>query len=106
MTREEAIADIKNNIKPVVGGKSLDMAIEALSAEESVTLYATPKATYIRPLTEEIAIEFLQDSGCLVRCKDCEKRGESIDCPFESGFFATDDDDFCSCAKMKGGDDE
>lgn len=31
MTREEAIADIKNNIKPVVGGKSLDMAIEALS---------------------------------------------------------------------------
>ena len=84
MTREEAIADIKNNIKPVVGGKSLDMAIEALSAEESVTLYATPKATYIRPLTEEIAIEFLQDSGwlpnhdkeignppMLVRCKDC-----------------------------------
>ena len=31
MTREEAIADIKNNIKPVVGGKSLDMAIEALT---------------------------------------------------------------------------
>ena len=35
MTREEAIADIKNNIKPVVGGKSLDMAIEALSKETS-----------------------------------------------------------------------
>lgn len=33
MTREEAIADIKNNIKPVVGGKSLDMAIEALQNE-------------------------------------------------------------------------
>lgn len=30
MTREEAIKDIRENIKPVVGGKSLDMAIEAL----------------------------------------------------------------------------
>ena len=33
MTREEAIADIRDNIKPVVGGKSLDMAIEALEQE-------------------------------------------------------------------------
>lgn len=33
MTREEAIADIRDNIKPVVGGKSLDMAIEALQQE-------------------------------------------------------------------------
>lgn len=32
MTREEAIEDIKYNIKPVVGGKSLDMAIQALTA--------------------------------------------------------------------------
>lgn len=31
MTREEAIEDIEKNIKPIVGGKSLDMAIEALS---------------------------------------------------------------------------
>lgn len=30
MTREEAIADIRDNIKPVIGGKSLDMAIKAL----------------------------------------------------------------------------
>lgn len=30
MTREEAIKDIRDNIKPIVGGKSLDMAIEAL----------------------------------------------------------------------------
>lgn len=30
MTREEAIVDIRDNIKPVVGGISLDMAIEAL----------------------------------------------------------------------------
>lgn len=33
MTREEAIADIRDNMKPVVGGKSLDMAIEALEHE-------------------------------------------------------------------------
>lgn len=33
MTREDAIADIRDNIKPVVGGKSLDMAIEALGQE-------------------------------------------------------------------------
>lgn len=30
MTIDEAIKDIKDNIKPVVGGKSLEMAIEAL----------------------------------------------------------------------------
>ena len=30
MTVDEAIKDIKDNIKPVVGGKSLDMAIDAL----------------------------------------------------------------------------
>ncbi len=33
MTREEAIADIRDNIKPVVGGISLDMAIKALEQE-------------------------------------------------------------------------
>lgn len=33
MTREEAIMDIQDNILPVVGGKSLQMAIEALKAQ-------------------------------------------------------------------------
>lgn len=33
MTREEAIADIRDNIKPVVGGKSLEMAIKALEKQ-------------------------------------------------------------------------
>lgn len=36
MTREEAIIDIRDNIKPVVGGKSLDMAIEALEQEPKI----------------------------------------------------------------------
>ena len=33
MTIEEAIKDIKENIPPSVGGKSLDMAIEALEKQ-------------------------------------------------------------------------
>lgn len=33
MTIEEAIQDIKESIKPVVGGTSLDMAIEALERQ-------------------------------------------------------------------------
>lgn len=33
MTIDEAIKDIKDNIKPVVGGISLDMAIEALEKQ-------------------------------------------------------------------------
>lgn len=33
MTIEEAIKDIKENIQPSVGGKSLDMAIEALEKQ-------------------------------------------------------------------------
>jgi len=33
MTIDEAITDIKDNIKPVVGGKSLDMAIDALEIQ-------------------------------------------------------------------------
>ena len=37
MTREEAIKDIQDNILPVVGGKSLVMAISALRQPEIVT---------------------------------------------------------------------
>ena len=35
MTREEAIVDIRDNIKPIVGGISLDMAIEALEQQKT-----------------------------------------------------------------------
>ena len=34
MTREEAIKDIEENILPIVGGKSLRMAIDALRQPE------------------------------------------------------------------------
>lgn len=33
MTESEAIKDIRENIKPIVGGKSLDMAINALEKQ-------------------------------------------------------------------------
>ena len=39
MTREEAIKDIQENIKPFVGGKSLDMAIEVLKADPKEIFY-------------------------------------------------------------------
>lgn len=38
MTREEAIADIRDNIKPLVGGKSLDMAIKALEQQSELLI--------------------------------------------------------------------
>ena len=37
MTREEAIKDIEENILPIVGGKSLRMAIDALRQPECKT---------------------------------------------------------------------
>ena len=40
MTREEAIKDIQENIKPFVGGKSLDVAVEALEADAKLVRFA------------------------------------------------------------------
>ena len=60
MTIDEAIKDIKDNIKPVVGGKSLDMAIEALERQRWI------------PVTErlpEIDKEVLVTDGEL--CRGC-----------------------------------
>ena len=60
MTIDEAIKDIKDNIKPVVGGISLDMAIEALERQRWI------------PVTErlpEIDKEVLVTDGEL--CRGC-----------------------------------
>ena len=38
MTTEEAIKDIKENIKPIVGGISLDMAVEALERSKWISI--------------------------------------------------------------------
>ena len=42
MTIDEAIKDIKDNIKPVVGGKSLDMAIDALEKQRWIPVAEIP----------------------------------------------------------------
>jgi hypothetical protein len=36
MTNEEAIKDIKEYIKPIVGGESLSMAIDALERQSNI----------------------------------------------------------------------
>ena len=49
MTNKEAIADIRDNIKPVVGGISLDMAIKALEqepCEDCISRQELDKALY------------------------------------------------------------
>lgn len=75
MTREEAIVDIRDNIKPVVGGKSLDMAIKALEKEDILekirseimmkdgleeVLEIIDKYREVRGMTREEAIEILK----------------------------------------------
>lgn len=62
MTREEAIKDIQENIKPLVGGKSLDMAIEALKADAFYDGYAY------------CLMDFGKDT---VLCKDCKHYKQS-----------------------------
>lgn len=51
MTNKEAIEDIKNNILPIVGGKSLVMAIKALEEQERPTGEWIEVKT--RPCTDE-----------------------------------------------------
>lgn len=83
MTREEAIQVIRVEIEPLSyrQAEALDMAISALSAE------------------------------CVVRCKDCEYR---VHCHQTVSHTKIHEDfkeywaesiDFCSRAKMKGGND-
>jgi hypothetical protein len=56
MTNEEAIKDIQDNILPVVGGKSLLMAIEALKAqgtcEDAVSRQTLQKELALYPIDD------------------------------------------------------
>lgn len=57
MTIDEAIIDIKENIKPVVGGKSLDMAVKSLEMQKEYTWIACdeelPKGRKVLLQTDE-----------------------------------------------------
>jgi len=109
MTREEAIADIKNNIKPVVGGKSLDMAIEALSADtvsrETYHNLVTASNDIDRALREYQDKEENGELVSVVRCKDCRYRNGKVN---SKGFEVCDatgmditDEDFCSWGERR-----
>lgn len=65
MTREEAIKDIQENIKPFVGGKSLDAAIEALKADPKDIFY------------DGYAYCLMDFSKDTVLCKDCKHYKQS-----------------------------
>ena len=64
MTREEAIVDIRDNIKPVVGGKSLDMAIEALEQKTKTEQFAKWVATEIFDDMWEYNYEAFTEIAC------------------------------------------
>lgn len=64
MTREEAIVDIRDNIKPVVGGKSLDMAIEALEQKTKTEQFAKWVATEIFDDMWEYNYEAFAEIAC------------------------------------------
>lgn len=71
MTIDEAIKDIKDNIKPVVGGKSLDMAIEALERQRWI------------PVSERLP----EKEGWYITTVESEKTGKRR---IENDLFAVD----------------
>ena len=94
MTEKEAIKDISENIKPYVGGKSLDMAIKAL---EEVQMYydgklcLVPEDVFGRICEEN---DEYKEIGTVEECRAAvEKQKEMIaywdendcsDCPFHN----------------------
>lgn len=81
MTKEEAIKDIDENILPLVGGKSLRMAIDALRQPERKT-----------GRWEIYVISMIDGEGC--RCSEC-------------GFEGAPYWDFCpNCGSYNGGEQD
>jgi len=66
MTREEAIADIRDNIKPIVGGKSLDMAIQSLTAISELS--KSLKAVNRYDMDEKVLIGFNMAVAIFNKC--------------------------------------
>lgn len=76
MAIEEAIKDIKENIQPSVGGKSLEMAIAALEKQ-------IPKKPIENPTDDTCLYYENHCPSCenllVVRYKHCPKCGQHID---------------------------
>lgn len=71
MTREEAIKDIQENIKPFVGGKSLDMAIKALSQPIVCKNYCIDDDhIYCSPKVAEMVVEAFSAEPQWIPCSE------------------------------------
>ena len=51
MTNEEAIIDIRENIQPIIGGKSLDIAISAIEKQIPKKVKIVEEYFYLHHLT-------------------------------------------------------
>lgn len=108
MKREEAIFEL-TRVNPYKEkyDEALRMAIEALSAEETMAIQTGQtygKSAYIKELAE------------VVRCKDCKFKSLYDD--YDTKFYycaledrpnrnwSVDDTDYCSWGERKGGEDE
>ena len=87
MTVDEAIKDIKDNIKPVVGGKSLEMAIDALEqAKTNCSVFPNNSDTISRQQAIDKFIDALEEIFSDIRerhvddsvCGLCEYDGAYI----------------------------
>lgn len=80
MTNEEAIIDIRENIQPIVGGKSLDIAISALEKQIPKkpildTIFPSGVKWWRCPVCNKIIV------GCIANRpqKYCSNCGQALD---------------------------
>ena len=71
MTNEEAIIDIRENIQPIIGGKSLDIAVSAL--EKQIPKKPTPHI--VKPVEAPIKIGNgrWQKGTTVYKCPNCKE---------------------------------
>ena len=78
MTNEEAIIDIRENIQPIVGGKSLDIAISAIEKQipkkVNVTKYDVGGNDYFCSCGNKLrdSSEYCDMCGCKLDWSDTE----------------------------------
>lgn len=80
MTNEEAIIDIRENIQPIIGGKSLDIAISAIEKQIPKTpilniIYPSGIKSYNCPVCGKGCL-VMTDSYCPKYCSNC---GQALD---------------------------
>ena len=108
MTREEAVKILRIRkeyatlIKENVLQEAIDMAIEALSepidlkGRETIVTASVKRAKERAIATLNKTIE----PSDLIRCKDCDNRGQEFACPIEEHWHISDYD-YCSWAERR-----